>query len=255
MALKMNIPDDDFLTHVLQGNTLAVTQLLTLRKAVFTFFVDLDMLRAAKDNQSFSLTLKVTSSSLMKNLASSSPDIKATKEQIVKFIEHLYVTVHGGGIPSFLQKGLDIPPAGVGTLSQVLEAVHASLVPGEKKPNAIEKPPADLEKPIKLSSATALGQAVTGTSVNSIYRLIAYNSRVKIAVRMNGSQLSLRVEGNPDPSELGLIKTSCMIWHGSYGSMHLQLSGAPRDRVIGAYLYGLGVRFDHIIAPGEEIPV
>ena len=82
------------------------------------------------------------------------------------------------------------------------------------------------------------------------------NPRVKVAVRKQGTSLSLRVETNmPYDAEMQAIKGSGIEWkEGSgYGSLHVALGSFPESKMIGAFLYGMGVKFDRQVSAGEVV--
>ena len=107
---------------------------------------------------------------------------------------------------------------------------------------------------IKLALAEVVGQKVLGTSADSVYKAIAISPGVKVAARINGSQLSLRVETTSKctPSDLEKIKASGVQWHSTYGSIHLD-TGNPQimRRTIGAFLFGMDVKFTDQLSAGE----
>jgi len=110
-------------------------------------------------------------------------------------------------------------------------------------------PPSDKSNPIPLREATAVGQWVKGTS-NNDYQTIAVNPRVKVAVRADNQFVSFRVEMNsPLPVEKILIQKK-VSWKEanvdtqSYGSKHLQIGDIPLGTVLGAFIMGLGIKFD-----------
>lgn len=133
----------------------------------------------------------------------------------------------------------------------------AAVAKSAEKHESVSKQPACKPGVVKLADAEALGQRVYGTNEGSIYRLIAANQRVKVAARVKGHQLSIRVEVKAAlVPEIINIKNSGVTWHEQgYGSLHLGCNGMPVSKVLGAYLYGLGIHFDRVLAPGEEVPV
>jgi hypothetical protein len=108
-------------------------------------------------------------------------------------------------------------------------------------------------KPIKLSAATTLGQRVMGTSLGTVYRVVALSPRVKIATNIKGKDVSMRVEAtSPTDAELSAIK-SLFSWKGTYGSMHMSANTVPVARLIGAVLFSLGVEFDQMVQGAAEL--
>lgn len=153
---------------------------------------------------------------------------------------------------------------GTSTLGELLkkkiQAQEAVVIPPVFMDPPVMKPvPKSTPKP-KVSSfpalkdATTVGQQVLGSSPGSIYECVALNPRVKVACRISTSSLSLRIETNDaTPQELSQIK-SVVSWKGTYGSIHLNMGSVPPRRVIGALLYGMGVKFDEVWATGAELP-
>jgi hypothetical protein len=103
-----------------------------------------------------------------------------------------------------------------------------------------------------LRDAKAMYQRVKGTSSGSIYVTVALNSKLKVAARTEGIQLSVRVEGAglDDPvivaklTEQGLSMkkgdTSFKYMSGHYPCT----PEAPTAKVMGAILMGSGIEFD-----------
>jgi ribosomal protein L7/L12 len=157
----------------------------------------------------------------------------------------------------------------IGALSYVLNAAGTKLAPEAKsnmdafvqavKANSLSMPGVSKAEPvpsiIPLRDAKALGQKVRGTSAGSIYRCIAYNSRVKVAVRLpGGDQISFRVEWqNPTSTELENLKQAGLNLKSEYASLHLNAEGVPQGRVIGAMLLGMGIDFDELITNPNKL--
>ena len=104
----------------------------------------------------------------------------------------------------------------------------------------------NLNSPEKLADASQMYQPVRGTSTGSVYSVVALSDLIKVAARVTGQKLSMRVEGKGIESqkiadkltEMGFAPTA-----GSHYSMHMACGEVPADRVIGAILAGLGVEF------------
>lgn len=106
---------------------------------------------------------------------------------------------------------------------------------------------------MQLVSANAVGQKVHGSSKGSVYITIAVNPRVKVAARVVGTQISLRVEANsPTKAEQDGIN-SVVQWKSNYGSTHFDSGPVPIKRVLGALIYGMGVKFDETLKTGEIV--
>ena len=151
------------------------------------------------------------------------------------------------------------------------EAVQVKDLPENVVNEAIKTPPsptnfagskhspmqtAKTAKTMALKDATDLGQPVKGTSLGSIYRVVALNDRVKVAAQIKGSDMSLRVEvKSPTEQELTAIKVM-FDWKGSYGSKHLALGAVPPSRALGALLFSLeGIVFDKMVHGKKEAEV
>jgi len=216
------------------------------------------------------LSLPIGTTTLMKGVASSQSDMALS--MIKGFLAKLLVLLGGNSATppttvtekepvvgyepelkkppkkSFKQGLKDAIKAPGGVSLDDSEAVSATGTPAPKiKPEVIG-----------LVDAEAVGQKVHGTSSGSVYVAVALNDRVKLASRLQGSNLSLRVEvKGPTPSEVAAIKASGMAWHGpsGYGSIHMDTQSIPPRRVLGAFIYGMGIKFDRVLPVGEEVPV
>ena len=123
-------------------------------------------------------------------------------------------------------------------------------------PKKVAKPVSD--GPVKLIDATQLGQPVRGTNVNSIYYTSALSERVRLAIRVSGTSISIRVEGSPNTTEkaklVGFGMSPKIPNSGeAYYSMHLDAEDCPVPRVVGAVLLGLGIDFDEVIKNFKDI--
>ena len=221
------------------------------------FTLDLYVLKAKVKHESYMIELKTSSSSVMKAPSVlADPEVTAATVQVKQFIEQLYsMLVPNSPLPEF-QK---IPPGGLQHPQAPAPAV-ADEPPVAKTAKSVEYGDVAVAEPvikhtvIKLAEAEAIGQQVKGSSVGSVYRLIAANARVKVAARLEGQQLSLRVEWvDPTPDEVALIAKSGVTLQGKHASMHMDIQGIAPDRILGAFIYGMGVKFDRTIKAGEEI--
>jgi hypothetical protein len=100
----------------------------------------------------------------------------------------------------------------------------------------------------KLRDATAMYQPVTGTSKNSRYFLVAANDSLRVAARLQGTSLSVRIEGpNWKANVDKILAAGIDNVHGEkeYASIHVA-SGDPvlLNKALGAILFGLQVHFD-----------
>lgn len=106
---------------------------------------------------------------------------------------------------------------------------------------------------IPLIQATALGQKVKGTNAESVYRAIALGKTVKVAVRLQGSSLSLRAEGpfkNSDKvalTTMGFKESTQGHW-----SSHFDLQGVPLERVVGGVLLA-NIDFDDKVQSAKQL--
>lgn len=122
-------------------------------------------------------------------------------------------------------------------------------IPAEPKikPVAAKVTQSDVDKlpVVQLRDATALYQRVHGTSGGSIYRVVALNDKLKMAARIKGTAVSLRIEGVLDSSSvkafeaLGISKKS-----DEYMSGHFTCEKCTPQKLIGSILVGSGVPFD-----------
>lgn len=97
---------------------------------------------------------------------------------------------------------------------------------------------------VKLRDAQALYQRVHGTSGGSIYRVVAMNDEIKVAARVQGNAVSVRVEGvitssiEKAFSPLGVQKKS-----DEYMSGHFTCEKCTPQKLIGSILAGTGLEF------------
>jgi hypothetical protein len=119
------------------------------------------------------------------------------------------------------------------------------------------KPKPTVGNVVKLRDATTIGQAVRGTSNDSVYRVIAMNTTVKLATRLHsGSKISLRAEFvKPDAQIVECLTVMGMSPkdHGAYYSSHMDCENVPPARVIGAVLFGSGIDFDQQIKSLKDV--
>jgi len=100
--------------------------------------------------------------------------------------------------------------------------------------------------PAKLRHATMMYQPVSGTSPGSRYFVVALNKDIRVAARLQGKGLSIRVEG-PDFGNYKAALSACgfkVIEAYGYASMHLTVEDSLAARTVGAVLMALGVEFD-----------
>jgi hypothetical protein len=111
--------------------------------------------------------------------------------------------------------------------------------------------------PIKLRDAEHVGQKVRGTDPNSIYTVMALNSRVKLAFRLNGHALSFRAEfnGAHHQERQTLIDLGMKAKSSEYYSMHIDTKDVSPARVVGAFLFDCGIYFDEQIKSFKELKI
>jgi uncharacterized protein YdhG (YjbR/CyaY superfamily) len=107
---------------------------------------------------------------------------------------------------------------------------------------------------IDLKDAEVVGQKVHGTSNGSIYICVAVSQNLKVACRLESTNLSVRVEWKTPLSDMELtrLKVNSLSVKKDYASVHLDTSGVPVERVLGAVLFGLGLKFDQQVQSFAE---
>lgn len=113
---------------------------------------------------------------------------------------------------------------------------------------------------VKLRDATHMYQPVLGTSEGSRYYMIGANDDIRIAVRIKGGSLSIRIEGpnwTKYKAKISSVGFNKVDQKNDYASMHLSLDADPilMGKTIGAVLLGLGVPFETPIPDIAKIPV
>lgn len=156
--------------------------------------------------------------------------------------------------------------------SKIEESVFASLINDPKfDPNAktgtvayTDAKPASLDKPIPLREAKHLRQAVHGTSAGSTYRVAALSPEYALAIKFEPNSMSLRIElredamGNPIPTNVEAAAKAMGFQNKSgsghpYASLHMQHTGIPRERVLGAVMFDLGKVFTDRVGSLAEL--
>jgi len=103
--------------------------------------------------------------------------------------------------------------------------------------------------PVKLRDATQMYQPVYGTSSGSRYFMVAANADMRVAARLDGGTLSVRIEG-PNWSKHASSIAECGFTNvdktKDYASLHLNVGSEPvvARKTLGAILTGLGVELD-----------
>lgn len=102
---------------------------------------------------------------------------------------------------------------------------------------------------VKLRDATMMYQPVFGTSKGSRYFLVGANSEVKIAARLSGSSLSVRIEGPGWKKYKGNVELagfSTVSSEKDYASVHLDVGNdkVMAAKTLGAVIMGLGLKLE-----------
>lgn len=134
-------------------------------------------------------------------------------------------------------------PSNPVTVTSVPPAIELTVVEPPFAPLPVKK--ANATTPIKLRDAKNLYQPVLGTSGGSRYALIAGRDDLKVAARLKGDSLSLRVEGDGLPKYKSKISAAGLECKTDYASVHVSVDGADlMQKTLGALLFSLGVPFE-----------
>ena len=100
--------------------------------------------------------------------------------------------------------------------------------------------------PVQLAGADRLYQPVRGSSPSSRYFLVAGNADLRIAARLKGTSLSIRIEGpNYDKHKASIQACGFGSVGDNYASLHLDTSSLiDANKALGAVLLGLGVKLE-----------
>jgi hypothetical protein len=144
----------------------------------------------------------------------------------------------------------------VGSVSTLSALAH--LPPLQVVANGVEPPSEwgvfDLHTiktafPVKLRDADKMYQPVRGTSAGSRYYMVGANKDIRVAARLQGGSLSVRIEG-PGLTKLSpatIAAAGIGINPGKdYASVHLNVGGdmVLASKTLGAVLMGLGVSLE-----------
>lgn len=111
---------------------------------------------------------------------------------------------------------------------------------------------------VHLRDATALYQRVMGTSQGSVYVVVGIAADVKFAVKLTTVNLSVRVEttgGKIAGPLLIVLQKLGFGSKGSYASGHYSCANASPERVLGAVLFGSGLKFDTVMPDLEKVRI
>jgi hypothetical protein len=243
MAVMMNASSSKFLQKVLANHPSALGKATTLINTGYKLDIQLYLITLeTPTGAGYTFSSKVTTSTMMKATPTTSSSVTLSElNRFANTVEDWYDLLGLGGVPSE-----HTPTA--------QDAAHASI-PAPSVPKATPPPKSPQAGVVKLKDATELGQKVFGTSDGSTYIVVAANDRVKLAVRDHGNVLSLRAEVNNCTSEEMAAIKSMMVWksHGEYGSVHIKCSSFPKSKVLGSFIFGMGIQFDRVVKPGVAV--
>lgn len=98
---------------------------------------------------------------------------------------------------------------------------------------------------VHLRDAKEMYQRVLGTSGGSVYRVIAMNDNIKVAARIKGNAVSLRVEGVFDTATVQAFNAvGVQQKTEEYLSGHFTCEKCTPQKLIGSVIVGCGVIFD-----------
>ena len=108
---------------------------------------------------------------------------------------------------------------------------------------------------VPLAQATMLYQPVRGTDKSSRYFVVAMNDDIRVAARIKGASVSMRVEGNITQAVRQALVNDNMKFDdkGKYLSRHLSADKATPEKIVGATLMGSGIAFDTPLPSMEVI--
>jgi hypothetical protein len=96
------------------------------------------------------------------------------------------------------------------------------------------------ESPVKLSAANRLYQPVHGSSKGSRYFVVGVSPDIVVAVRVDGHQVSVRVEGAKLGNYAKALASLGVHAKGEYASGHFACENTNPQRLVGAILFSLG---------------
>ena len=270
MAIIMDINQSKFFDHVLTNFPTQLGFVKSLDIEGYKFQVNLFGITATKGSKSAILTLNTSTSNLMKASfkTGKAPAVEQMATQkIATFVDELYSDWLGTPVPQ-----APIPKVSAAKLSKDSDSIYSdntkpTTTVGYGIDPAVDTDMTSLTEMLKksykkpvpkgvvmLKDATAIGQMVKGTTPGSQYRVVAFNDRVKVATKIDGSHLSIRVETTPHVTsgDMALINSSGINWNGTYGSMHIDAgSEVMVRRTLGAFLFGTGIEFTEQVTAGD----
>jgi len=195
---------------------------------------------AAKKSNNFpEVVLPVGTSSLVKNEVADITAIATCRKLVAAWLDQLVGAQLNDIAKSVLKSALE----------PLAEDTHEEIAKKVFKSNPVDQI-------INLRDAKAINQKVKGSSQGSVYRCIAFNPRLAAATRIKSDgSISLRVEcNNPTQEELAGLQEVGLKSGGTYFSMHLSAEGVSPRRIVGAFLLGMGIKFDEIVS-GKDLIV
>lgn len=233
MALVMKMDTEKFKEALTgEGQQEMLTNLI---KAGVSLEVGFYSVILRKGDQHVSTDLPVSTTSMLKGFKSDTVKT-AVEGKMAALFEHALESLLGGVLTTEAPKKAK-PKAPKAFNEELSEPAPWPTPDPEPKPKIPDGP-------VKLRFAVAIGQPVTGTSLSSIYRVVAISERLKLAARLHGTNISLRCEGEPNSYEkgrlaaLGFTKSDSGHW-----SVHMESSGIPPARILGAVLMDLDLGF------------
>lgn len=272
VEIKMKSVNDNgvgFFSQALKDNPLLLKRFeaLTAKGVTFTitfYAVTANLSKFGKENAG--VNLPVSTTALMKG----TPDTQLAKSVVFMKLEeladHISALIDGTPVPEKAGPLENVTESHHGSFSSSqpnMQSIPKKVVEAEWDASVAKKPAAKSMKfmnpnttpaPIKpgadmeaLVNATELGQQVHGTSKGSHYYVVALSPRVNVACRIVGkTKISFRAEGKPSDFERLRLKECGMTPSKgeSHWSVHIEQSGVPVSRIIGAYLMGLEIAFN-----------
>jgi len=164
------------------------------------------------------------------------------------------VTVDGKKVGDVTNVSIKVgdPDVLAGDDAVVLNALDTFVANKKKKPKGVPlkktatKKGPNLDAPsVSLKKANYLYQPVTGTSDHSRYFLIAKAKNVRVAARIKGHKLSLRVESPNLEKYTAQLSGAGLDLMGTHASIHLGVGNLKMaKRTVGALLLDMGFDWD-----------
>lgn len=150
--------------------------------------------------------------------------------------DHLGPLPGGANIPaSAFHTKISVPQGQTSTFTATQQGAHPAA------PKAVLPSQALLNVPVPLKDAKHLGQAVNGTTPGKTYRVIGIGPRARMAARLQGPRLSVRVEGALSPEEIDTLTKLQFKAGAGYFSSHFELGQVSAERVLGVLFFSDGL--------------